>query len=354
MPNSFDPSQEGACLLFDGQSKKQLIGVNPSGLVSDLESSKNAMGYLAYPNPTLQNEIPDRKLYEYEEILEISGELPVSNGSYRTEGELDSSETKSSYLEKIGRIKELLTAGEVYQINFAIRFRKQFFGDSYALFLKLAEVNPSKFSTYLNCGDFQIISSSPERLFQVQNGRVLTEPIKGTAPKDQLDHLLNSEKERAELDMITDLERNDVGKICEYGTLNLVKEREVMELPNLWHTYSQVEGELRSDVGPKEVIQAMFPGGSITGCPKKRAMEYIEELEGNPRNAYTGSIGYLKSSGSSSSSDLEMDFNIAIRTALIKDGWIEYWSGGGIVMDSDAEAEYAEAMLKAERFFAII
>ncbi|QQR83800.1 chorismate-binding protein [Candidatus Peregrinibacteria bacterium] len=145
--------------------------------------------------------------------------------------------------------------------------------------------------------------------------------------------------------MITDLERNDVGRVCEYGTLTLTKEREVMELPNLWHTYSEVQGRLRSDATPSEVISAMFPGGSITGCPKKRAMEHIERLEDLPRNIFTGSIGYV--------SNGRMDFNICIRTLLIRNGQLEFWAGGGIVMDSDPESEYAECMLKAQKFLEI-
>ncbi len=156
--------------------------------------------------------------------------------------------------------------------------------------------------------------------------------------------------------MITDLERNDVGKICEYGTLKLKKEREVLELNNLWHTYSEVEGKLRPDVGPEDVITAMFPGGSITGCPKKRAMEYISQLEGLPRNIFTGSIGYIeqKSKIENRKSNFCADFNIAIRTILIKDGMMEFWAGGGIVADSDPAKEYEECHLKAERFLGII
>ena len=195
---------------------------------------------------------------------------------------------------------------------------------------------------------------------------IVTQPNKGAAPKKggkkSLNYLLSSEKERAELDMITDLERNDIGKICKYGTLKLAKEREVLELKNIWHTYSQVEGQLPKGIKSEEIINAMFPGGSITGCPKKRAMQYIEEFEGIPRNIFTGSIGLIHSeagpqrSGSTAKRvhNGVMDFNICIRTALVKNGYIEYWAGGGIVADSDPEREYDECMLKAERFLSII
>lgn len=361
MSELFDPSQVGACLLYDGVTKHQLLGVNPGRKVeSFLDKSKKAMGYLAYPGPGLKNEIPARLFYEYEDIVSSVGRLPKCSGSYKTSGKLQQSVTEEEYIEKIEQIKELLAAGEVYQINYAIRFRKKFSGDPYALFCKLAQVNPAAFSAYFNAGKFQIISSSPERLFRVENGKIITQPIKGTVSKrggeKNLDALLSSEKERAELDMITDLERNDVGKICKYGTLKLTKEREMMELKNLWHTFSEVEGKLMDTVTPEEVINAMFPGGSITGCPKKRAMRYISELEGLPRNIFTGSIGYMDqcTGYGKQGTDFLMDFNIAIRTVLIKDGHLEYWAGGGIVADSDPESEYKEALLKAEKFLGII
>jgi len=372
-----------------------IIGLNGKVLPSnsklnskcEIRNSKCLVGYLAYPNVGLKNIISDRRFFGYEKLIRLTNP-PIIQDSFKTSGRLEQRVTKSEYIKKIKQIKELLAAGEIYQLCYSIRFRKKFSGSPYALFLKLAEVNPVDFAAYLNFGDYQIISSSPERFFKVHNGKITTTPIKGTTRKSEnsnfsffnfnskryfgdnnLKKLLESEKERAELDMITDLERNDIGKICEYGTLRLKKEREVLELKNLWHTFSEVEGKLRLDVGPEEVISAMFPGGSITGCPKRRAMEYISELEGLPRNIFTGSIGYISNSASLKSesqgdninlatqfslSRLNMDFNIAIRTVLIKDGYLEFWAGGGIVADSDPIKEYEECYLKAERFLGII
>jgi para-aminobenzoate synthetase component 1 len=398
-------------------SVQTLIGINHK---SKITNHKYKIGYFAYPNPTLKNSIPCSRFYECDSL--ITGSISVAPISYRTFGKLEQSVTKNEYIKKILKIKELLAAGEIYQLDYAIRFRKKFEGEPFALFLKLIEINPSDFSAYLNCGSFQIISNSPERLFKVENGVIMTQPIKGTIRKDsglrtqksariqlspescvlspEVVKLLNSEKERAELDMITDLERNDIGKICEYGTLKLTKEREILEMKNLWHAYSEVRGKLRPNIGFKEIIDAMFPGGSVTGCPKKRAMEYIELLEDMPRNIFTGSIGYVSNGGSALRAltspsgvdqpfgrglnniipreagsrrslanaksaevqrrqtklahNMEMDFNIGIRTALVKDGWIEYWAGGGIVADSDPEKEYEECLLKAERFLGII
>jgi len=340
---------------------RTLVGLRPVS-----RKTEHSIGYLAYPNAgRLKNDIPDRQFFNYDKLI-VRKDLPIIDIGYKTSGRLEQSVTKKQYIKKIKQIKKLLAAGEIYQINFAIRFRKQFDGDPYALFLRLADVNPVDFQAYLNCGDFQIISSSPERFFKVEKGKIVTTPIKGTVTKRggkrNLERLLKSEKERAELDMITDLERNDVGKICEYGTLKLKKEREILELPNLWHCYSEVEGKLRSDVGLEEMIKAMFPGGSITGCPKKRSMMYISVLEGLPRNIYTGSIGYIgscqrlkvKCSSAWLRTGQLLDMNIAIRTILIKDGMMEFWAGGGIVADSDPEKEYEEVMLKAEKFFNII
>jgi len=361
------------------------------GLNGSQKKAKYIIGYLAYPNVGLKNTIPERLFFGYEKLIRQKGlpvlqkssrfgrwtiDCPPSDGDFgfKTFGILKQSVTKSEYVKKIKQIKELLARGEIYQMCYCIRFHKEFEGSPFALFQKLIAVNPTDYSAYLNCGDFQIISNSPEHFFTVQNGMIITTPIKGTISKKNrknLKKLLENEKERAELDMITDLERNDVGKICEYGTLKLKKERAILELGNLWHTYSEVEGKLRSDVTSKDIIGAMFPGGSITGCPKKRAMEYISKLEGLPRNIFTGSIGYIyncRDNGWDNRRDnclhnsphdcpinsCSMDFNIAIRTALVKDGMVEFWAGGGIVADSDPEKEYEECHLKAERFLDII
>jgi len=351
-------NREGFAVLHGKWDKRTIVATNAK---SEMRNPKFSVGYFAYPNPTLKNKIPDSKFYKYQDVFRTK-HPPVIDLDFETFGRLEQSVTKSEYIKKILEVKELLAAGEIYQLNYAIRFRKKFKGSPYALYLKLADANPADFSAYLNCGDFQIISSSPERLFKVQNNKIITQPIKGTAPKKSLNYLLNSEKERAELDMITDLERNDIGKICKYGTLKLAKERELLEMKNIWHTYSEVHGQLQSGLKFNDIIKAMFPGGSITGCPKKRAMEYIEKLEEMPRNIFTGSIGYISMTndqpclpaGRCPMTNWNMDFSICIRTALVKNGYIEYWAGGGIVADSNPESEYKECMLKAEKFLGIL
>ncbi|MBN2086896.1 anthranilate synthase component I family protein [Candidatus Peregrinibacteria bacterium] len=364
-----DISREGFAVLHGKWGGRQgcIVGLNGK---SEMRNPKCEIGYLAYPNPTLKNDTPSSRFYKYDTILRRRDAVIAHDGVnmvYKTTGKLEQSVTKTEYIKKINQIKELLAAGEIYQINYAIRFRKKFDGSPYAFFLKLIEANPGDFSAYINCGKFQIISSSPERLFKVEGDKIITQPIKGTVSKaggkKSLNKLLNSEKERAELDMITDLERNDIGKICKYGTLKLAKEREIMELKNIWHTYSQVEGRLETGIKLNEITNAMFPGGSITGCPKKRAMEYIEELEGLPRNIFTGSIGFISNvrgaecrvyRTSNIAPRTTIDMNICIRTALVHNGIIEYWAGGGIVADSDPESEYNECLLKAERFINIL
>ncbi len=326
---------------------------------------KAIVGHLAYPNPQLNNAIPERVFYGFERVKNHSHGLNEilyeGVGNYKATGRLIQSVDRKEYVKKIVTIKKLLRAGEIYQLNYAIRFQKKFEGDPYALFLKWIQASPSRFSAFINGGDYQIISNSPEQLFQVKDSKITSEPIKGTVKKTNtlkknenlkaVEILLGSEKEAAELNMITDLARNDVGQVCEFGTLTLEKYRALLELPNLWHTYSKVSGKLPKKTRLKDVVNAMFPGGSITGCPKKRAMMCIEALEKCPRNIFTGSIGYIKSG---KTIGLEANFNIAIRTALVKDGIIEYWAGGGIVIDSDPEAEYEECLLKAESFLNLL
>lgn len=354
----WNPQQKGFAVFWNPSKKGTvLVGQHPKHEINSLASlspyfrsgSKIALGYLNYPNVRLKNHIPDCRFFGYESLTEAKA-LPPSLGSFKVHGPLEVSLSRARYLNIFKKIQKKIFDGEIYQMNFAIRFRQKFSGDPYALYHRWVSKNPAAFSAFLQLGETQILSVSPERFFKVKGTRIFTEPIKGTASKaggkKALTQLLKSEKERAELDMITDLERNDLGKISEYGSVKVLKSRAVLELPNLWHCYSVVQGTLKKSMTPELVLGALFPGGSITGCPKVRAMEMIEKFEGLPRNVFTGSLGLVRNG--------EMDFSIAIRTAWIRDGFIEYWAGGGIVADSDGEAEYAEALLKAERFLSII
>ena len=218
----------------------------------------------------------------------------------------------------------------------------------------MCEKNKADFTAYMECGDFEILSASPERFIKISENVIETFPVKGTRPRgknkeeDEMlkKELLESEKEKAELSMITDLLRNDMGKVCAIGSVKVIDPRIARAYTFVWHTYSHIKGILADGVSKMDALTSMFPGGSITGCPKKRAMEIIAELEWKQRGIYTGAIGYKEGE--------ELNFNIAIRT-IIKKGNKAYLSvGGGIVYDSTEDGEYEETLHKAKSFFGLL
>ena len=257
--------------------------------------------------------------------------------------------TKQEYVDAIKKIKEYIKRGHIYQANFSQRFESDWNYNPYELFMRINKINPVPFSAYLNFEDFKIISSSPERFFKANNQDIETRPIKGTRPRGKnkeedkcfKKELLKSKKDQAELYMIIDLERNDLSKICIPGSV-IVKERKRLEsYSSVHHTVGIIKGKLRKDTSLIACVRAMFPGGSITGCPKIRCMEILDELEKNNRNIYTGSIGYLSFHNT-------MDLNIVIRTFAYKNKKIYFQVGGGIVIDSKPEEEYQETLDKAK------
>jgi len=255
---------------------------------------------------------------------------------------------KPAYLDAVGRIVRYIIDGDIYQANLSQRFSTEYAGDPYGLFLRLFRINPAPFFAYLNCKDFHIVSSSPERFLLLRDGRVETRPIKGTAPRGSTPsederiaaELGSSIKDSAELSMIVDLLRNDIGRVCKYGTVKVAEHKRLETYTNVFHLISVITGEMRPGRDAVDLIKATFPGGSITGCPKIRSMEIIDELEPNARGVYTGAIGYLGLDGS-------MDLNIAIRTIVAKNGRLNFQAGGGIVYDSDPQREYEETIHKA-------
>jgi para-aminobenzoate synthetase component 1 len=265
--------------------------------------------------------------------------LPVS---------LKSHFSRSDYVRSIERILRYIEEGDIYQVNLSQRFHTPYDGDPYGLFLRLYEINPAPFFAYLDPGPFQIVSSSPERFLTVRGERIETRPIKGTLPRgetpeqDEINgrELLRSEKNRAELAMITDLLRNDIGRVSAYGTVRVEEEARLEAYTNVWHLVSIVTGRMAAGKDLADLLRATFPGGSITGCPKIRSMEIIDKLEPTVRSVYTGSIGYVGFDGS-------MDLNVAIRTLIYKGKDLYYQVGGGIVYDSDPQAEYEETLHKA-------
>lgn len=261
---------------------------------------------------------------------------------------LESNFTKPGYIKAVRKVMDYIRSGDIYQVCLSQRFKTEWPHDAYELYLKLNKINPSPFSAYLNFEEARIVSSSPELFLRLRGDTVQTRPMKGTRPrgsdqeKDKAlkGELVSSSKDAAELSMIVDLERNDLGKVSLPGSIKVTEHRRTETYPTVFQTISIVEGKLESGINPVEVIKAAFPGGSISGCPKIRAMEIIDELEPTKRSVYTGSIGYISFHGT-------MDLNIAIRTMIMKGKDVYFQSGGGITADSIPEAEYAETLDKA-------
>lgn len=253
------------------------------------------------------------------------------------------------YVKAVDRVREYIAAGDVFQVNLSQRLEADLKIPPYDLYKRLRMVNPAPFASYINFPEVAIVSASPERFLRVQGDLVETRPIKGTRPRgrdcvedERLAHeLTRSVKDRAENVMIVDLERNDLGRVCHYGTVKVTELAILETLPTVFHLTSTVTGRLRRGKSNIDLLKATFPGGSITGAPKVRAMEIIDELEPTRRSIYTGSIGYL-------SFNDDMDMNIVIRTFLIKEGKAYFQVGGAIIHDSDPQAEYVETLDKAK------
>lgn len=263
--------------------------------------------------------------------------------------ELRSNFTKEEYIQAVNKIRDYIKAGDIYQANLTQRFECTIKDTPYELYRKLRKINPAPFASFMDFGEGYIVSSSPERFIRIKDRVMETRPIKGTRPRGETPEedllnkkdLLNSEKDKAELLMIVDLERNDLGRVAKTGTVEVTELFHLEEYATVYHLVSTIRGEMKEDCDPIDCIKATFPGGSITGAPKIRAMEIIDELEPTQRNIYTGSIGYIGLNG-------DMDLNIVIRTIICKDNKAYFQVGGGIVWDSDAELEYQETLHKAK------
>jgi para-aminobenzoate synthetase component 1 len=259
---------------------------------------------------------------------------------------------EATYRRAFERIQHYLVEGDCYQVNFAQRFSAEVSGDPFQGYLALRVQNPAPFAAYLNTPFGQVLSTSPERFLSLRDERVETRPIKGTRPRsdDRLEDealrraLQRSEKDRAENLMIVDLLRNDLGRVCRYGSVKVPQLFGIESYATVHHLVSVVEGALWEDCDAAALLKECFPGGSITGAPKRRAMEIIEELEPYRRGIYCGSIGYIDHNG-------DMDSSIVIRTAIHREGRLYYSAGGGIVRDSACDAEYQETFDKAAAFF---
>lgn len=270
-------------------------------------------------------------------------------------GALSSNFAHADYLSAVSRVKSYIRQGDIYQVNLSQRFRFPLEGNPYQLWQSLFDRNPAPFYAYINAGGHQVLSTSMERFLFREKDFIETRPIKGTRKRGKTreedealsSELLASPKDDAELSMIVDLLRNDLGRICNPGTVRVAEHKRLETYQNVHHLVSIITGELRPGVSHEEIIRASFPGGSITGCPKIRAMEIIDELEPNVRHVYTGAIGYL-------GWHRNLDLNVAIRTAIVKDRTCYFSVGGGIVHDSDEEEEYLETLHKGRTLFEVI
>ena len=278
--------------------------------------------------------------------LQQAGEIPAD--IFSVQGRITSNFTPESYAAAFAQVQDYLQAGDCYQINLAQRFSATATGEALGAYLSLRNLSPAPYSAFLNLPQAQILCASPERFLRVQNGSVETKPIKGTRPRSsdtQQDHRLADDlrrhpKDRAENLMIVDLLRNDLGKSCVPGSVRVPKLFEVESFASVHHLVSTVEGKLDKGRDALHVLRGCFPGGSVTGAPKQRAMEIIEQLEPHRRGIYCGAIGYVGFDGN-------MDSNIVIRTLVHSGKKIMCWAGGGIVADSNMEAEYQETFDKA-------
>jgi para-aminobenzoate synthetase component 1 len=278
--------------------------------------------------------------------LQRAGELPAD--TFRVQGRITSNFTRAEYEAAFHVVQDYLQAGDCYQVNLAQRFSAAASGDAFGAYLTLRGLSPAPYSAFFNLPQAQILCASPECFLRVQNGSVETKPIKGTRPRSSdaqqdkrlAEELRNHPKDRAENLMIVDLLRNDLGKSCTPGSVRVPKLFEVESFANVHHLVSMVESKLAEGHDALHVLRDCFPGGSVTGAPKQRAMQIIEQLEPQHRGIYCGAIGYVGFDGN-------MDSNIVIRTLVYSDNEIRCWAGGGIVADSDAAAEYQETLDKA-------
>ena len=285
-------------------------------------------------------------------LASLSGQLSSSElaPQYPLAGfpKVTSNFSRGGYLDAIRRAVEYVHAGDCFQVNIAQRLLTPLREDPLRLYQRLREENPAPFGGYFDLGDFVLASASPERFLKVQKGEVETRPIKGTRPRSTdpeeetrlIADLQSNPKDRAENIMIVDLLRNDLGRVCEYGSIQVPRICEVESFRYVHHLVSEVRGKLRENQTSLDLLRASFPGGSVTGAPKVRAMEIIAELEPTARGPYCGCLGYLGFDGS-------MDTNILIRTFTAGKGWLQFPVGGGIVADSIPEREYEETLDKA-------
>ena len=329
-------------VAFDHRLQKAWI--ISTGLEADgVRRETRAQQRLAFWLARLEKPAPEITPPRAPQITQSTGAPATSNLSRR------------AFISKVERAQRYIRAGDIYQVNLAQQLSAMHAGSGWEFFQKLSAVSPAPFSAYLDCGGFQIVSSSPELFLRLSGRHVVSRPIKGTRPRSadpnrdtQLAYeLQTSPKEMAELVMITDLLRNDLGRICDFGTIQVPELARLERYPQVQHLVSTVEGRLRPALTHTAALASCFPGGSVTGAPKIRAMEIIDGLEPSARGPYTGTLGYL-------GFNRESQLAIAIRTAVCERERVHFHAGAGIVADSVPEAEYEETLAKARGFLAAL
>ena len=334
----------------------ELIGQIESTLASKLHKSKLPIAYaVQVPSAIIVDHRLDKTFIidqdnNQSRINSILSDIKLldKTPTQRIKGS-QSKEVENKFIDGVKSSLDYIVAGDVFQVNLSRKWQYQLTEttDSAIIYNALKKTNPAPFSALIQYENFSIISSSPERLFSVNDKTLETRPIAGTHPrgkgdldKTQKDNLINHPKEIAEHVMLLDLERNDMGRVCEYGSVFVNEIMTLETYPFVHHIVSNIKGKLRDNVGIKGIVRALFPGGTITGCPKVRCMEIINELEQMPREAYTGSVGYISQNG-------KMDFNILIRSFIHEGDTLSFRAGAGIVYDSIPEKELAETRYKA-------
>jgi len=328
------------------------VGIYQQALIFD---HKNQQFYLICPNNKKQTLCND--------LYQLVNRTLVTPQAFKITEPWQSNINKNEYAQKFTQVQDYLHAGDCYQINLAQRFKAAYQGDEYQAYLALRQANNAPFSAFMRFENNAILSISPERFLQVDhNSKVQSKPIKGTRPRssnaniDQqhIDDLKNASKDQAENLMIVDLLRNDISKACLAGSIKVPKLFSIESFPAVHHLVSTVEGTLSEDKSPHDLLRGAFPGGSITGAPKVRAMEIIEQLEPNKRTIYCGSIGYISACG-------KMDSSITIRTLICQqantnklNNHIFCWAGGGLVADSKVNDEYQETFDKVNKILPIL
>jgi len=317
------------------------------GLYDAVAAHDPATGKVTFVAHDIAGRDPSALLAALEARILASEERPAASAGKIGQGHPVSDTGREGFMAGVERVRAYIASGDVYQVNLAHRYACRCTVSDDVLYARLRALSPAPFGAYLNFGYTRLLSVSPERFLSLRGATVSTRPIKGTRPRGatpEEDARLRAEleasaKDHAELLMITDLERNDLGRVCRIGSVRVPVLRMTEAHPTVWHLVSEVTGELAEGRDAIDLLRASFPGGSITGAPKVRAMQVIAELERNRRGPYTGSIGYLGLDG-------DADLNIAIRTVVRAGDHAVYHVGGGITWDSDPEAEYEETLAK--------